>query len=678
MKMKITKALLGCGFAAALWSCSDNEWNNNELDGFEVPEVTDVQTVSYTMTDDDYSTVASLSANKTLAGEGGAAALKAVGTKHCFSEEISARDYVPAFLSSASFQYFTLTDGSAVKLTYNTSKALPAEIGAIESARTLIVSDSTYQAVWESEDDYIAAFAPSHTAAANLPKILANEFPDAQSGDYVIVNYSEATTDPVFTAPDEPVVPSFTESSVIGSMAVDEEVTINGVVTALCSQGFILRDASGSIFVYRGNKFETNGFEGVKAGDQMVLSGTVGAFNKGLQIANGATWEVKGNQEVTYPEEVALDAAYLANVITRTENALPIYGSITGTAAVSGYNYNIKVAGSEKAEGSIYGITTADKATFVNGASVKVTGYLINIAKGQYCNMVATKIVAMELEPEASAAASRAGADVATEQKSAIYTFNGSKWVVPASTTVLGHSDYQEMGQRYDNLSNDLPAQFLPVWLSRKYAYVSADATMFVAYAYYNGTSTSIRCDEYIYSGGVWSLNTGVTTETSQFVKTGGKWMYDPNVTITLPSGKGIEISTLYYQTCVDWVANNIDKPTGAKYVTSYGNNEYYSGTSAYQGNVDLRYSAARAQYAAGYEGMSDEQVVEAMKTRFATEVMPSALGILHPDADVIAGIDVIYTINFATYSEDKKTRTQVIKFRVVGKGKFEFVECDW
>ena len=60
--------------------------------------------------------------------------------------------------------------------------------------------------------------------------------------------------------------------------------------------------------------------------------------------------------------------------------------------------------------------------------------------------------------------------------------------------------------------------------------------------------------------------------------------MYDPNVTITLPVGKGIEISTLYYQACTDWVFENIDKPLGSTgiksgmfYVTSYGNNEYYT-----------------------------------------------------------------------------------------------------
>ncbi len=153
--------------------------------------------------------------------------------------------------------------------------------------------------------------------------------------------------------------------------------------------------------------------------------------------------------------------------------------------------------------------------------------------------------------------------------------------------------------------------------------------------------------------------------------------MYDPNVTITLPAGKGIEISTLYYQTCVDWVKDNIDKPTGATYVTSYGNNEYYSGTSAYQGNVDLRASSARAQYAAGYEGMTDAQIVDAMKSRFEKETMPAALAILHADADLIPGVDVLYTINFSAY-DGATTKAYTIVYKLIAKGKFEFVECDW
>lgn len=159
--------------------------------------------------------------------------------------------------------------------------------------------------------------------------------------------------------------------------------------------------------------------------------------------------------------------------------------------------------------------------------------------------------------------------------------------------------------------------------------------------------------------------------------------MYDPNVTIDLPSGKGVEISTKYYQACVDWVYENIDKPLGSTsikdgnyYVSSYGNNEYYCGTSAYQGNVDLRPAKARDQYPAGYEGMSDEEIQKLMMDRFTQEVLPGALSALHPDAEPVAGIDVIYTVNFAVYTGT--TATYTVSYTVVGKGKFQLIECNW
>lgn len=674
MKKYIYNALATCSCIAMLSACAENSWNDKELDGFEVPGITDVKTVEYTMTDADYASVASNSTNKGLAGEANAAALKAVGTKFCFSEQIPARDYVPAFLASTAFSYFTLTDGSAVKLTYRTSQALPEEIAAVEAAPKYVVSDADYKAVWGSEDDYIAAFAPSHSASKEIPGILAAKYPDAVKGDYVIVNYDAAASDPVFNAPDEPDQPGFTMSNVISTLKADDDCTINGVVTAVCVQGFILTDQSGSIFVYRGNKFGDNNYEGLKLGDQLVLNGTTEARNKGLQVTTGATFNVAGSQEFKYPAPVAFDAAKLAEIIARADNATAIYGTMTGTVEISGKFTNIKVEGSAEADGSPYGFSDAQKALLTDGASVTITGYLLNVSGSVHCNILATDIKVNGTA--AATASSRAAVSVASTNENAVYTFNGTKWVAATATVALGHADYQAMGQRYDNLSNEDPGLFLPTFLKQKYPYAKADDSMFVVYNYYSG-STTVRCDQYLYDGTAWTLNDGIVTETSQFVKTGGKWMYDPNVTITLPAGKGIEISTLYYQTCVDWVKNNIDKPTGATYVTSYGNNEYYSGTSAYQGNVDLRASSAINQYPAGYAGMSDAEVVAKMKERFEKETFPAALSTLHPDADVIPGIDVVYTINFSAY-DGTATTAYIIKYKVVAKGKFEFMECNW
>lgn len=115
--------------------------------------------------------------------------------------------------------------------------------------------------------------------------------------------------------------------------------------------------------------------------------------------------------------------------------------------------------------------------------------------------------------------------------------------------------------------------------------------------------------------------------------------------------------------------------PDGAAYVTSYGNNEYYCGTSAYQGNVDLRPSAAKAQYP-GYDSMTDDQVVSLMKERFESEVMPAALHILHPDAVPVSGVEVLYTINFVWYNGSSHDGTVV--YKVTAPATFELVSADW
>lgn len=672
MKHYIYNALAACGCIAALTACDENSWNDNELKGFEVPEITDVQTVEYTLTEADYAAIASNSTNKKLAADN-PSALSAVGTKFCFSEQIPAKDYVPAFFASTSFPYFTLSNGSYVKLTYNTSVGLPEEISAIEAAKRYSVTDNNYQEAWGSENDYIAAFAPSHTAAKEIPAILAKEYTDAEAGDYVLVTYKEADTDPVFNAPDEPATPGFTLSSVLkGSPAIGDDITINGYVVATSTQGPVVADAAGTMFVYAPSNNND-----LKIGDQVVINSTVGSYNNGYQTAKGADAEVMGTQEVMYPAPKALTATEIDDLAKTTTPIWPIYAKFTGKVVVSGNYINIILDGTT-VQVSPYGVSTETKALFTDGETVTFEGYVVALAsKGKYLNTIITKVGSTPVKAASTAAISRA-ADVASVSKTALYTFNGSKWAVAANAVALGHEDYQAMGQSYDNLSGESPAQLLPAFLKQKFPYAAAEDAKFIVYLYYNGSATSIRCDQYIYSGTEWTLNNGIVTESAQFVKTQGKWMYDPNVTITLPAGKGIEISTLYYQTCVDWVKANIDQPTGATYVTSYGNNEYYSGTSAYQGNVDLRASSARAQYAAGYEGMTDDQIVAKMKERFETETMPAALSVLHPDADLIPGIEeVLYTINFSAYN-GATTTAYTITYKVVGKGKFEFIECDW
>ena len=687
---KYTKVLAAAAIVLAASACDENSWND-KLDGFDKIEnepVTDVQTVEYTLTDADYKTIAGLAENTALAGEDGKAALQQVGSMRRFSQAAPASKYVPAFLGNSSFPYFTLTDGSAIRLTYRQADAEPEEYIAGTNPQTYRVSPEQYEKdVWQSEN-FINAFAPSKQPQNFIPAMLAADV-DPADGSICVVTYNVAPQEPVFGG-GTPEEPSFELSSVVGSLKNgDAGVTIRGVVMAVCAQGYMLADKTGAIFVYMGSKFDT---ATVAVGDQMEVNGSIGAYNKGLQVTgSSATATVLGKQDVTYPAAKEYTGAELDEAITRTDDALGIYATIKGTVALS-YdkedptklkNINIVPAGSAKAQGSVYGFTPEVTAMLKDGSEQTITGYFIAIAGGKYCNMVVTEIDGKSVNSAAARMMSRAGLDVFAETHSTVYHYSANRWSVADNFSVLSPDDYTAMGRPTGDLTAAEP--YLSQYVNSKFPYGNEGDIRYVIWNHYAGGETSFACAAFKRGTSAWEPYDFTITETNQFVRTGGKWMYDPNVTINLPAGKGQEMSTLYFQTCVDWVYENICRPlgdtdikSGKFYISSYGNNEYYSGTSAYQGNIDLRPSAARSQYPAGYEGMSDDQIIELEKTRFMKEVMPGALSILHSDAKPIEGLSVLYTINFSAYYESKETIAYTAVFEVSGPGQFVPVSCTW
>ena len=687
---KYTKVLAAAAIVLAASACDENSWND-KLDGFDKIEnepVTDVQTVEYTLTDADYKTIAGLAENTALAGEDGKAALQQVGSMRRFSQAAPASKYVPAFLGNSSFPYFTLTDGSAIRLTYRQADAEPEEYIAGTNPQTYRVSPEQYEKdVWQSEN-FINAFAPSKQPQNFIPAMLAADV-DPADGSICVVTYNVAPQEPVFGG-GTPEEPSFELSSVVGSLKNgDAGVTIRGIVMAVCGQGYMLADKTGAIFVYMGSKFDT---ATVAVGDQMEVNGSIGAYNKGLQVTgSSATATVLGKQDVTYPAAKEYTGAELDQAITRTDDALGIYATIKGKVTMS-YdkedptklkNINIKPAGSAKAQGSVYGFTPEVTAMLKDGSEQTITGYFIAIAGGKYCNMVVTEIDGKSVNSAAARMMSRAGLDVFAETHSTVYHYSANRWSVADNFSVLSPDDYTAMGRPTGDLTAAEP--YLSQYVNSKFPYGNEGDIRYVIWNHYAGGETSFACAAFKRGTSAWEPYDFTITETNQFVRNGGKWMYDPNVTINLPAGKGQEMSTLYFQTCVNWVYENICRPlgdtdikSGKFYISSYGNNEYYSGTSAYQGNIDLRPSAARSQYPAGYEGMSDDQIIELEKTRFMKEVMPGALSILHSDAKPIEGLSVLYTINFSAYYESKETIAYTAVFEVSGPGQFVPVSCTW
>lgn len=678
--------LVGLAAMAALTGCDENAWND-KLDGFDSKYTpTQVERIDYTLTDADYAAIASNKDNKAKAeADGVAQALAALSGNKYFTDVITAADYVPAFLASTSSPFYTLTDGSAINLTYKVAVGLPKEVTEAPGARMITVDEDFYAySVWGSDENYIPAFAPEKPASRYLASYLKSYYDDAVEGDYAYVTYSEATTNPIFGGvdADEPK-PGFEMSDVISGIDPDQDVDIMGVVSGVCTSGFTLTDLSGTIFVYMGSAYDA---ASNPIGTQLHLVGNSTSYKNNLQIAAGAEITVMGQQAYTFPTPEVLDGAAMDEILTRDPNVLAEYARVSGTVAVNGNNINIVVDGAETAQGSIYYATDEQKAFFTDGKKVSVEGWIISISGSRYINFVVTDYadLSTRVKPRANRTVA---APVPTVEKIAFYQFNGSQWVVPEGFVVLQPSDYVDMGRTGGNIA--APAEVLPTFLKMKFPYAQKDDSKFVVYNYYSSSSAALACSNYVYDGSQWILNNGVETEQAQFVRANGKWMYDPNVTINLPYGRNQAESMPFYQACVDWVYENKCVPlgdtsikSGKFWVTSYGNNDYYCGTSAYQSNVDLRAASARAQYAAGWDGYTDEEIIATEEERCEKEVFPAVLSQFYPEAKPIDGLQIIYTLNFYAYIQtpDGKYKTLPCwaKYEVTGKGEFTYVDSEW
>ena len=358
---------------------------------------------------------------------------------------------------------------------------------------------------------------------------------------------------------------------------------------------------------------------------------------------------------------------------------LAVYGSMTGKVTIDGNYYNVYFGDRDDVRGSIYNATDAIKAGLEDGKTYTLYGYFTQTSNsGTYtnCNFVVTEIAS-----PASAKGRKAPrriVSIPSENLNAAYVFNGSKWETAGSdVVVVNPADYAAMGLTYGNFSGTQAQEYLPLFLKQKYPYAQAETSKFVAYKYYSGGTTVYACSEFTFDGSKWEdsiTRDGVRTVTNQFVRRDGEWKLDPSIELTLPAGKNQPLSSWFFQACVDWVKDNV--PDGASFVTSYGNNDYYTGASAYQGNIDLRPGSARNQ-SSTYDDMTDDEIVALMKERFEKEVCPGVLGVLYPNLAPVGDFEPTVTIHFYSYNGSSTTPGTIV-CKAIAKGKFEFVSCNW
>jgi hypothetical protein len=737
MKRNIIKGLLVCGAAVALTGCSENSWNEKYLDGFEEVDLnaSTRNTIDYTLTSSDYSKIANMAANKTLAQESGVATeLAAVRTNSCFSSTITPKEYLGAWLDSifvtTGSVFKTALPYTTARVTYETALEESAVVKGINNASTYTVTTDDYVNAYAPGETaetakYADAFSPMCTAASNVPSILKTRFPNAASGDYVYVTYNESTTNPVWASAGGSneggesggetggETSSFELSSVIGSMVKGDAVDVNAYISAICAQGMIITDNSGSCLAYTGKTFDATAW---KVGQQLNITGTAGAYNGGAQVGSPVYGEVKGTQAISVTPEVmtattwdALSQKY-ADAKTNSTGINATYVKVTATIVVDGSYINFTVDGAEHA-GSFYQATDAQKAECTDGSTVTIEGWALSSSYSKNLSKTLLYMIPVYINDKAvntfadgavSAAKRKAGKKVsraaaenfASSAVNAVYTYNGSTWSVPSNVYVVTAADYAKMG--VTSLSSTTAKTYIPTLLANEYPYAADGAEKYVVY-------TGHTCSKYTLTDGEWATKTTETSTVQFILMPTKKWMYDPTVYLYFSSNyKTDTVSLAFYQACVSWVWNNINVAqlgidnslldSWPSSITNYGycwgtskpTQEGYGGASAYYCNVDTRpYTLSRYMgdnYTTYYGGLSDDEVVALAQKRFATEVAPGAMGICYPDAEYVDdGVDRIYEVTLIQYNDGTKTSSHEVTFRfkVVAKGTFELESCE-
>lgn len=155
-------------------------------------------------------------------------------------------------------------------------------------------------------------------------------------------------------------------------------VATSGKVTAICTQGIIITDETGSLFIYRGDKGEI--------GNTVSVKGTKDIYRDGHQIKDAIIEITDGS--TAEPEYDPIDLTDPANldayVFLKTELV-----KISGPATVGQY---VDIAAGHSKKVSLYGVTASEYSAY-NGLDITVVGYIVQLYAGSTFNIVPVSVV---------------------------------------------------------------------------------------------------------------------------------------------------------------------------------------------------------------------------------------------------------------------------------------------
>ncbi len=243
-----------------------------------------------------------------------------------------------------------------------------------------------------------------------------------------------------------------------------------------------------------------------------------------------------------------------------------------------------------------------------------------------------------------------------------LYKFDGTFWSQVENYYILNEADYLQMGDPGPGTDNrfteSYPAEnYIIQFMNSRFIYSQNGDYRLLVYENNVGSSAVTTVKKFIYNDG-WELYNPAEMIESQFVHLGTKWVFDPTVRLFILADD--------FQLIVDYVKDNI----GEDYVSDYGNNDFYTGASAYYNNFDIRISKRREYASEDYpESMSDEDASALIWERLY-EGLVILLGEKYPDAvSQVEGVDVHYVLTFDVFNDNYAHVIYTVEYKCTASG---------
>ena len=184
-----------------------------------------------------------------------------------------------------------------------------------------------------------------------------------------------------YTEVEEIVVPSEEKTIAEVISLGNGNYIVKGTVIATNSNGFLVEDATGMIFVYKGYDY----LKDLKVGDVVTVEGATSLYGSAKQFGQDTQYTKTGTDNVSHGDAKELTAAELDSYMSAS-SITPVYAKLTAKLTTSGNYVNLSFEGSS-IKGSIAYPVDLDALKLLNNHNVEVYGYVLYYASS-YLNIM--------------------------------------------------------------------------------------------------------------------------------------------------------------------------------------------------------------------------------------------------------------------------------------------------